>query len=257
MKTDIIAVTNQKGGVGKTTTALNTASALAKRGKSVLLIDMDPQAHCGIGLGLDVYYLEHHIGTILRAMTSSIKDAIMTTDFINLDLIPSHEDVVKIEKELFQRRGREWVLQRLLRKLDDYEIIIIDTPPNLGILTENALCAANWVLIPCQMSYYAVEGTFALMNVIDQFRYELDHEIKVLGVLPTFYDQRTRASKLIVQELKDYFKDLVFNQWIRTNVRLNEAQKNRKVIFDHDPGSNGAHDYWEFSAELLTRLATK
>lgn len=254
MVSEIIAVTNQKGGVGKTTTALNVAAALAKRGKSVLLIDMDPQAHCGIGLGVDVFYLEKHMGTVLSKRGQTIQEAIINTKFINLDLLPAHEDMIKIEKELIQRRGREWLLKHALKRLDNYDIIIIDTPPNLGILTENSLCAANWVLVPVQMSYYAVEGTFALMNALDQIRFDLEHEIKVLGILPTFFDIRTKASKIIVKELKDYFNELLFKNRIRVNVRLNEAQRNRKVIFDYAPNSHGAKDYWKNSAEILERL---
>jgi len=255
MKPQIITVTNQKGGVGKTTTALNTAAALAKRGKSVLLIDIDPQAHCGLGLGLNSYYIENHSGDLFKRKPKSLSELIRPTKFINLDLIPAHEELNAIEKELMQRRGREWLLSRSLRSLKEYEIIIIDTPPNLGLLTENALCSAQWVLIPCQMSYYAIEGTFALMNALDQIRYDLDHEIKVLGVLPTFYDKRTRVSREVVQELKKYFDDLLFNTWIRTNVRINEAQKNQTVIFDFDRKATGSQDYWMFSAEVLERLS--
>lgn len=255
MNPAIIAVTNQKGGVGKTTTSLNLAAGLAKRGKNVLLVDIDPQSHCGIGLGIDVLTLEHHVGTVLLDRGKSATAAIQTTNLINLDIMPAHDSLIKVEKELFQRRGREWTLQRALRTINGYDIILIDTPPNLGILTENALCAADWVLVPCQISYYAVEGTFALMNVLDQIRLDLDHEIKVLGILATFYDQRTRASRQTVQELRDYFKKLVFSTIIRNNVSLNDAQKNRQVIFDYDASSRGAEDYWSLSAEVLDRLA--
>lgn len=244
----IIAVLNQKGGVGKTTTAINLSAYLAKTGKSVLLVDFDPQGNATSGLGLDKYTVNTVHETINKKITAD--KAITETNYENLYVMPANASLATLELELVSALRREFQLKDVLQELE-YDYIIIDCPPSLGLLTINALTAADYLLVPVQAEYYALEGLTQLMSVMQQVKQGLNTNLELIGVVVTMHDSRTSLSDQVYEELKKYFGDKVLKTVIPRNVRLAEAPSHGKPIYDHDKWSKGARAYKNLSKEIL------
>jgi chromosome partitioning protein len=249
----IIAIANQKGGVGKTTTSINLAASLGVLEKKVLLIDADPQANATSGIGIDVESVE--IGTYqLLEHSNSAKDAIMATNTPNLDIIPSHIDLVAIEIELVDKEAREYMLKKALAEIkNDYDYIIIDCAPSLGLLTLNALTAADAVIIPIQCEYFALEGLGKLLNTIKSVQKIHNAELDIEGLLLTMYDSRLRLSNQVVEEVQKHFNNMVFQTIIQRNVRLSEAPSYGENIINYDAASKGASNYLSLAKEIIDK----
>jgi len=249
----IIAVANQKGGVGKTTTTVNLAAALGVLEKKVLLVDADPQANASSGLGIDVDSVE--IGTYrVLEHTSSAKDAIVKANSPNVDIIPAHIDLVAIEIELVDKPNREYMLKKALAKVrDDYDYIIIDCAPSLGLITLNALTAADSVIIPIQCEYYALEGLGKLLNTITSIQKIHNKDLEIEGLLLTMYDSRLRLSNQVVKEVKKHFDEMVFKTIIQRNIKLGEAPSYGESIIEYDATSKGSVNYLNLAHEILKR----
>lgn len=249
----IIAIANQKGGVGKTTTSVNLAASLGVLEKKVLLIDADPQANATSGLGIDVESVE--VGSYqLLEHSIQAKEAIVKTDSPNLDLIPAHIDLVAIEIELVDMENRESMLKEAVKDIkDDYDYILIDCAPSLGLLTLNALTAADSVLIPIQCEYFALEGLGKLLNTIKSVQKIHNPELDIEGLLLTMYDSRLRLSNQVVDEVKKHFSEMVFKTIIQRNVRLSEAPSYGESIITYDAGSKGANNYLSLAEELISK----
>ena len=249
----IIAIANQKGGVGKTTTSVNLAASLGVLEKKVLLIDADPQANATSGLGIDVEEVEFGTYQLLEHTISS-KDAIISTSSPNLDLIPSHIDLVAIEIELVDKDNREYMLKQAITPLkEDYDYIIIDCAPSLGLLTLNALTAADSVIIPIQCEYFALEGLGKLLNTVKSVQKIHNEALDIEGLLLTMYDSRLRLSNQVVDEVKKHFDEMVFKTIIQRNVRLSEAPSFGESIISYDAGSKGANNYLSLAQELIEK----
>ncbi|MBD0832229.1 ParA family protein [Aestuariibaculum sediminum] len=249
----IIAIANQKGGVGKTTTSINLAASLGVLEKKVLLIDADPQANATSGIGMDVESVE--VGTYqLLEHSHAPKDAIVKTDTPNLDIIPAHIDLVAIEIELVDKDQREYMLKKALVNIkDDYDYIIIDCAPSLGLLTLNALTAADAVIIPIQCEYFALEGLGKLLNTIKSVQKIHNKELDIEGLLLTMYDSRLRLSNQVVEEVQKHFNDMVFQTIIQRNVRLSEAPSYGESIINYDAASKGATNYLSLAKEIINK----
>lgn len=249
----IIAIANQKGGVGKTTTSVNLAAALGVLEKKVLLIDADPQANATSGLGVQV--TPDQPGTYqLLEHTATAQQVVVSTSSPNLDVIPAHIDLVAIEIELVDKEEREYMLQKALMPLNsNYDFILIDCAPSLGLLTLNALTAADSVMIPIQCEYFALEGLGKLLNTIKSVQKIHNPDLDIEGLLLTMYDSRLRLSNQVVEEVKKHFDEMVFQTIIQRNVRLGEAPSFGESIISYDAGSKGANNYLSLANELIEK----
>jgi chromosome partitioning protein len=249
----IIAIANQKGGVGKTTTSVNLAASLGVLEKKVLLIDADPQANATSGLGIDVEKVESGSYQVIEHTTKA-REAIVKTTSPNVDIIPAHIDLVAIEIELVDKPGREAMLKSALASLkESYDYIIIDCAPSLGLLTLNALTASDAVIIPIQCEYFALEGLGKLLNTIKSVQKIHNPELDIEGLLLTMYDSRLRLSNQVVDEVKKHFTEMVFKTIIHRNVRLGEAPSFGESIISYDAASTGANNYLSLAQELIDK----
>ena len=249
-----IAIFNQKGGVGKTTTNINLGACLALKGKKILVLDIDPQGNTTSGIGIQKRELEYTVYDLLIDDNFDTDAAILNTAVENLDIIPASVDLAGAEIELINVEGREKRLRRVIEKVKpDYDYIFIDCPPSLGLLTINSLSAVESVLIPIQCEFYALEGVSQLVNTIELVKSSLNPDLEIEGVLLSMFDGRTNLAIQVVQEAKKYFGDKVYSSIIPRNVRLAEAPSYGMPIVQYDPKSKGAEAYVEFADEFLKR----
>ncbi len=247
----IISLANQKGGVGKTTSAINLAASLAVLEQKTLLIDVDPQANATSGLGFDPKNIKTSIYECLIDEANA-KDIILETDVPNLSLLPSHLDLVGAEIELINHPNREKIMKKVLNEISgDYNFILIDCSPSLGLITVNALTASNSVVVPVQCEYFALEGLGKLLNTIKIVQTRLNPDLEIEGILLTMYDQRLRLSNQVITEVQRHFQDLVFDTIIHRNTRVAEAPSFGKPILMYDSVSTGANNYLNLAREIL------
>jgi chromosome partitioning protein len=249
----IIALANQKGGVGKTTTAINLAASLASLGKKVLLVDADPQANASSGLGIDIRSLEF---TIYECLIDDVpsQQAIHPTEISGLSVLPSHIDLVGAEIEMLNMDDRERVMHKLLNPLrEKYDYILIDCSPSLGLITVNALTAANSVIIPVQCEYFALEGISKLLNTIKIIKSKLNMNLEIEGFLLTMYDNRLRLNNQVYAEVKKHFEGMVFDTVISRNVRLSEAPSHGMPVMLYDADSKGSGNYMDLAKEVISK----
>ncbi|MGA0373138.1 MAG: ParA family protein [Flavobacteriaceae bacterium] len=249
----IIAIANQKGGVGKTTTAVNLSAAMAILEKKILLVDADPQANATSGLGIDVK--SQKLGTYqLLEHTAKADQTIIPSSTPNLDLIPSHIDLVATEIELIDKKNREYMLKKALESVDNqYDYIIIDCAPSLGLITLNALAAADSLIIPIQCEYFALEGLGKLLNTIKSVQKIHNKSLDIEGLLLTMFDSRLRLSNQVVEEVQKHFGKMVFKTIIQRNIRLSEAPSFGESIIDYDATSKGAKNYLSLANEIIIK----
>ncbi len=249
----VISIVNQKGGVGKTTTAVNLGAFLAKKRKKVLIIDLDPQGNATSGYGFDKTELENTVYDLL-VNEEDISTVIASTSVKNVDMCPTNINLAGAEVELVSAISRETILRRAIESvLDKYDYIIIDCPPSLGLLTINALAACEGVIVPIQGEYYALEGLTQLIDTINMIKKKLNPSIGILGVVITMHDRRTQLTKQVVEEVQKYFGDKVFNTFIPRNVRLAEAPSHGQTIDEYDAKSKGSLAYQALANEVIKR----
>ncbi len=247
----IIAIANQKGGVAKTTTTINLGAALCLRKKKVLLVDMDPQAHCSIGLGIRTTKEDATVANALLNPKDGLKNMIYETAMEHLHLVPSHIDLAVADQELSSQVGAEWVLSLALKSVSDqYDYVIIDTPPSLGNLSINSIVASDGIIIPMQAEIYALEGMEALQEMISRIVDRLRHNAEVMGVLLTLFQGRTRIHAAVKEQLAEYWGDRLFNTVIRKNVDIAAAVASSTPVVVTNPDSMGAQDYMSLAEEV-------
>lgn len=250
----VIGIANQKGGVGKTTTAINLSACLAEKGKKVLLIDLDPQGNATSGFGLERGKIENTVYQLLISDDLSIKDCIQKDVQENVDVLPSDVNLSGAEIELIGIKRKEFILKKKLEPVrDDYDFVIIDCPPSLNMLTVNALTTADSVLVPIQCEYYALEGLSLLLHTISLVKKRLNASLEVEGVVFTMYDSRTNLSLQVVENVKDNLKQNVYKTIIPRNVRLAEAPSHGLPINKYDPKSSGSEGYRSLAQEVIDR----
>jgi chromosome partitioning protein len=250
----VIAIANQKGGVGKTTTAINLSGALAELGHRVLAVDMDPQANLTVGLGINLGQVERSIAHVLGEAGVPLASIIVSSPTDGIDVAPSTLELASTEVELFSAIGREYTLREAISSetiRDTYDYILIDSPPTLGLLTINSLVAADGVIIPVQTQYYALKGLTALVKVINTIRVKLNRDLRVLGLLPTFYDGRTVLAREMLEELRELGDHHVFHTIVRTTVKLGEAPLTGRPITSYARGSEAARAFRELAKEVV------
>jgi chromosome partitioning protein len=252
VKPHVVAVVNQKGGVGKTTTAINLGATLAAYERRTLLVDLDPQGNCTAGLGVEVGADQPTTYDLLTGV-AGLAATLTATEFPHLSLIPATPDLAGAEVELVGMVGREFRLRDVIRGIDGWHYVLIDCPPSLGLLTVNALAAADSLVVPIQCEYYAMEGVSNLMSTVDEVRRFLNPELAIDGVLLTMYDDRTNLAQQVAQEVRSVFGDLVFDTIVPRNVRLAEAPSFGRPIHAYDLRSKGAQAYLELGREYLSR----
>jgi len=249
----IIALANQKGGVGKTTTTINLAASLATLEKTVLVVDADPQANASSGLGVDIKQVDCSLYECV-IKKAPVTDAIYTTDIEGLDIIPSHIDLVGAEIEMLNLENREKIIERLLAPIrNEYDYILIDCSPSLGLITVNALTAADSVIIPVQCEYFALEGISKLLNTIKIIKSKLNPKLEIEGFLLTMYDSRLRLANQIYDEVKRHFQELVFKTVIQRNVKLSESPSHGLPVILYDADSTGSKNHLALAKEIINK----
>lgn len=248
----IISIINQKGGVGKTVTAINLSACLADKDKKVLLIDLDPQANATLGLNINPYELEYTIYNILINPEHNLKGIIQNTSLSNLSIAPSHMNLSGCDVELASELARPYLLRNALKILNsDYDYVIIDCPPSLGVLSLNALLASTDMIIPIEPKFYALAGMDILNRMIVKIKEQLNHQLNLLGVLITMFDPRTNLHSVISEKIHDYFGPKVFKTIINLNIKLSEAETQKIPVTKYDPSSSGAQNYIKLTEEIL------